>query len=444
MQDMLPTDVMGSEADIARAMADNEEAAARGFGFGPTAVRFGIEVVPDGQARYRQSHALWEKMAPAGKALDSLSAAVAREQRTDQVLHLREIKMAPTGEVLRKVGFPDPCGGEARHGRLLPERAWRQFTALEATVKDAVEDDGEEGERRRVFPAQAGLYLADPATPRVRRAQDINYHLGRAPQHAKVLLRGRTLREEEQLWAILGPRYNRECDADKAAALIKRHLPATGARGEMTYQDGRWSVDLLWHSRLLDHEKVVAGEVFQGGIRVTSADNGTERLRVKRALRRNSCRNFIIIDVAEVEVGSTHHNRKLAQWLVGQLRAANEALAPFVERWNLANQRALLDASRTDPGEAFGKLVETGLLVTPPGYSDKDFVDRLVAAHSAEGGYSAPRDRVIRIADATNAVSRAAHENAWSSPWIQQDLEEQAGQLLYQKVVWHRAPLEID
>lgn len=40
----------------------------------------------------------------------------------------------------------------------------------------------------------------------------------------------------------------------------------------------------------------------------------------------------------------------------------------------------------------------------------------------SEGGYTA--------ADLVNGITRAAHEAAWSSPWIADDLQRQAGALL--------------
>ena len=61
----------------------------------------------------------------------------------------RELKAALMAQLRNPVGHPDPCGGDARYGRIMPERAWRQLTALEATVKDAEEDDGEEAQPPR-------------------------------------------------------------------------------------------------------------------------------------------------------------------------------------------------------------------------------------------------------------------------------------------------------
>jgi hypothetical protein len=41
-----------------------------------------------------------------------------------------------------------------------------------------------------------------------------------------------------------------------------------------------------------------------------------------------------------------------------------------------------------------------------------------------------------------NAITRAAHESPWSNPWATDELEEQAGKLLYNHVVLSPAQME--
>lgn len=337
---MFPGDKMGTADDVQRALDDAQLALERGFALPDTVVPFGIEVVPDGQDRFRASHRDWEQMAAGRDVLQCLADCVKAEERQDRVLPLRDLRLTEYGELIRRVGHPDPCGTLAE-SRVLTEHAWRQLTGFAYSTSA----DGEERERRRVFPFGASQYLADPETPLVRRGSDVSYHLGRCPQSAQTLIRGRKRGDAAEIFAVLGPRYQTAADADKVAGILQQQQAhrLKGARGECMYKGGRWHLDLLWHSILPETSKVVAGEVFKAGIRVSSADDGSR---------------------------------------------------------------------------------------------GKEYVDRLVAAHHQEGGWTADPKHVITVADGVNAVSRAAHTYSWASPWMVQDQEEQAGALYQEVRVW--------
>ena len=102
--------------------------------------------------------------------------------------------------------------------------------------------------------------------------------------------------------------------------------------------------------------------------------------------------------------------------------AALASIEPFVKAWSACEQDSILDMG--DPAQCFTMLVEKGF-VKVAGVERKDLVGRLVKAWEFDRGAS--RANVI------NAVTRAAHTNTWKSAWAQEELEVQAGQLVYVK-----------
>lgn len=411
--------LLADAADIARATADAQIAREAGFTLPATVVPFGTKVIPEGQDRYRASRSAWEQMAPGGLVLDGLKRTVRAEQRSNRICALRDLEMAPTGELQRRIGAPDAMP--------LSRHAWEQLASLSYTGTDG------QG-RRRLLPAGADKYLSDPMTPIERRAAEVSYHLSKASGGGRVMLRTRE-RDEGEVFAVLSPAYCTDADADRVAEhMAGRRLP--GARGQALYDGGRWSIDLLWHSALESHESVVAGEIFQAGVRISSADDGTGKLKVSALLWRNLCLNFLIIGTASKET-STHHVRwsgTMGDWLQVAVDSALRSIEGFTGRWSEATRTAILGQHYGEPSEAFGKLVDLDFLGAPDGsgLSKKDYVERLVSAYYAEQ----VRGTYVTIADAVNAVSRAAHSTAWASPWMVQEQEEQAGALYQEVKVW--------
>lgn len=418
---------LADATDIARAENDARIARAAGFTLPATVVPFGTKVIPEGQDRYRQSRATWEDMAGAGAVLAGLGDRVRAERRSERVMALRDLEMAPTGELQRRIGQTRPLP--------LSRHAWEQLSRLSYTPE--VPEGQDSPGRVRLLPGGADKYLSDPMTPIARRAAEVSYHLSQAHAGGRALLRLRE-RQEGEIFAVLSPAYCTDADADKVADMLAaRKFP--GARGQAMYDGSKWSIDVLWHSAIEQGESVVAGEIFQAGVRIQSADDGTGKLRVQALLWRNLCLNFLVIGTACKET-STHHVRwsgTMGTWLQQAVDSALTSIDGFAGRWAEATKTAILGQHFGEPAEAFGKLVDLDFISPPEGsgLSDKDYVDRLVSAYYAEQGQGA----YVTVAATINALTRAAHSTPWASAWMSQEQEEQAGQLYQTVKVWAAA-----
>lgn len=106
---------------------------------------------------------------------------------------------------------------------------------------------------------------------------------------------------------------------------------------------------------------------------------------------------------------------------------AGHAMSEFADHWRAAHVTRVFNDSYTadDARAAFEKLVEGGFVNVKT--DDAAVVDKLVTAWRVEPGntYQA----------INRAITRAAHADTWKVDADTEALEEQAGQLLYNRVM---------
>jgi hypothetical protein len=215
-----------------------------------------------------------------------------------------------------------------------------------------------------------------------------------------------------------------ECQLAFRKALEK--LSTSEARGEFRMAGPRWTLRATFHSALLA-ELARVGEVFRAAVWVAGVDDGTGSVRVGVGVERARCVNLTTISVQEIR-GLRHNSRDFDAKLQDMLAHSVQKVAYFAEAWGEAAKQQVVEKvyDNLDPQAVFGELVRRGL-VKIPGVSPEDMVERLVRAWRVEPGYART--------DIINAITRAAHTETWKSPWVQDSLEEQAGNLVYNKLV---------
>lgn len=397
-------------ANTARAVAD--EAASRQAGLSPTppVYAIGMSVNEIGVRNFKNSREDVMSM-PDLQALEgTFCKLIAGEDRQDLLVPATSLAALPTGQII-----------DATHTWELGERGLAGLAA-------------------RVTPGGA-KYLAE--CPADLRAQNLNHWFQQATsvdtkateeagcevrKAQEVTLRTRRAAgggEGREIYAVTGPRYaSFDCDRvmREAAAAIGHD-----ARGKVMYNGARMTLDAMFHSNIKP-EHAVAGEMFKGMIRVRAADDGSGSVNVSLGLYRNLCRNLIIVAFDKVLVGSRKHiGAATIQSDIAELLAvANERIGLVVGKWSEANvEDVLARYNLQDVDQVFKGLVLNGA-VRATGVKPADMIQRLHSAWEREPGYTK--------AAILNAITRSAHEQEWKSWADAEELEETAGELLYQKV----------
>lgn len=281
--------------------------------------------------------------------------------------------------------------------------------------------------------AYKGLQARAPSDVPTGLRGNLNSWLGRKGASTVHL---RTLKREggRLAFAAVSDRYQ-AFDGDQAAELIARTLPPE-CRGSIRYggDGGRWQIEAHLARPFNAPGVARKDEIHSIAIRFRGADDGTGSVIADMKAIRWICSNGIkIADVALLErVRHVGARDRFVAGIEAAIGATERAARSFGEAWGVAHGRGFTCATSGEPltaGEAIKRLVARGDLHAPHA---RDLEERILAAWEAERGDTA--------GDVLNAVTRCAHESEWRSRWYQDDLEDQAGDLLYQPSRWALAP----
>lgn len=401
----------------ARAIADEAAARKAGFSPKPPIYTIGSQVNSTGVANFQKSRSTWDKLPSVPEACNKLIETIANEKREDLVVAAADLAVTAEGKLTRGGGT---------------------LTLTEKAI---------EGFARLVTPGGA-RYLSE--CPPALRADNLNYWLKQAyrvdakatkaagkdaalAQELTIRTRKATGKDAKgrEAYAVVGPQYA-ACDVD-AMAKIAADKIGGDARCDVTYDGFKVTLDVLFHSNIAPHN-AVAGEIFKGGIRIQTADDGSGSSRVKLMLWRNLCLNLIVLDWNKVLVGRRRHvgtSEALFTDIGAFVEQADERIKLVVDKWSECSAENVLE--RYDLGnveDVIKGLVLNGV-VKAPGISRDEMQARLRRAWEKEPGYSKT--------SFLNAITRAAHEEEWRSWEDVEDLESAAGELMYAKV-WNCVP----
>ena len=380
-------------------LQDEEKQALRG-GFAPAGLLFamGTALVADGTRAYRESRTSFEDMPFASAALADHTERIRAERRTDVRTPLSSLTMVPSGALQRDPGrAPLP----------ITEDAFRQLV------------------ERAGIPYGTGYLTRCPAH---LRATNVNYWLTRRAVSAKeVVLRARKIRDEWQGYAIVSPEYT-AVDSDVIAKAVAEAIPEH-ARASVVYDGTRTRINVLFHAPGDMDARV--GSNYKAGIQVTSGDTGNACLEVKALLYQAVCVNLTTAARAQDVLSAVHRGNNLQQQLQDAIQVAMSKVEPFVKAWQEAETRSLIEGSVVggDVEPAIVALVRSRLIPNPGGIKDEELVRRIRSCY-----WMAPN---ATVAGVVNAVTRAAHTSSWGSPWAQDELQDAAGEM-----VWNQLAVE--
>lgn len=358
-----------------------------------------------GQAKADKARAQVAAMPPLADSCKRLAEQIKAEARTTLTAQLSECRISDTGKLYRP--------GTDKPGIELLSQAYRGIVSRAP---------------RNVPSALRG---------------NVNSWLGRKSCFARDRAKFRVLKRpsgDYAAFACVSANERRgyvEFDADRCAETFARLMPAD-CKGVTKYQGdgGKWSVEA--HIARPFGVGESDREIHRIALRMTGADNGTASLKFDLKAFRLWCANgCAIVDTGLLKrIRHVGNPERLAEGIADALGLVNRAVDSFSARWRLANGERFKCAETgqdLDPHETFTRLAAE--LVGLPYVRKDEMRERMTTAWDKEPGDS--------VASIINAVTRMAHEQAedWASPWYQDDLEQAAGELLYQPV-WSLAPVE--
>jgi hypothetical protein len=424
-QQVTPAPVRGKTIDqegVVRGLRDEAGAIAAGFAPEKPIYALGTMVVTEGVRRFRESRRAFESLPLAVEACEALIETIKAEDRLDKVMDLPNLRANDDGTLYH-----------SGNGTYVPSE--RALTGLCGFAT----------------PGGAG-YLIN--CPNDLRAQNLNYWLPKALREDKVAtrqaLKAGEISEEENLqvpiqvkmrtrkiadstnreaYAIVGPEYG-DHNLDEIAAQVIKHVPG-GARAKVTYDGFRGRIDVAFHSDI-QPTKVVAGEIFQAGIRIATADDGTGSIKVTGTATRNLCLNLMILHKMKQDISRRSHrgtSEAIASDVEAGIQTAMAKMAYFADAWDNATMENVLEKfSLVHTEDSVKKLFQAltySKLVYVAGNNYKVMAEKMFQAWTKEPGYN----RTAFV----NAVTRAAHESTWSTPWVSDEVENQGSALLFKK-----------
>lgn len=387
--------------------------AGRGFAAPPPWFAAGTEMLPEGRARFASLARRHEDLPAFRDAAADVIRTIKAERRADVVLgDAGALRLLPDGTLSR---------GKAPI-RLEP-------LALKALI----------GRFPKAFPgAYQFLSLLDPAT----RADAVNAQLCRLSEYypedddRNIRIRARHLSGAWQAFTVVSPAYM-PMDADRTLeryvdTLDELDLP--DPRGVVAYNGETTDVTVraTWHAPHSFRPSV--GDVFDSGLTARSNDAGGGAHRAGNTFTRILCVNCTTVefgdDLRRVHRGSRQTDMtavgldRIGQDVGRIVRQSGEAARFFLDQWGTL-RRTPLDAitvggkRHTQPADFLKALVTSGDLDAD--VPRETMVDALLRGFKAEPGDT--------LADAFNAVTRAAHEGLLDEAqrWR---VEREAGALL--------------
>lgn len=375
-----------SQLAVERVRHHEQALTAAGFELESPLYAPGTRVLPLGDQRFHAERRRVEDLPAFVDAADRVCDTIRQEDREDVAIPLRAINMRPDG----KLDLDGYVLG-------LERGAFRQLAQLAGFGTGA-------------------SYLADHCDPELR-AQNVNRQLATQGDRRVVFRTRRRRGVQRHVYATVTPTYT-PVDADE---VLREVTPALGeAHAELLYDGTSVRGTALWMpNEIVD---LAAGDVFKAGVRVETDDAGRGRIRLSGAVWRNRCLNLIIVSESQVETLAQVHrgDREMILDRVSQsVDAARASVAMLLEAWGHAR------TVRVDVEALLREWVDERTVAVPGTRSAAD--REATYEHFLDAWRQEPGDT---LADAVNAVTRAAHENPLWDIGVREELERQASRLV--------------
>lgn len=441
----------------ARSRTDADALIAAGFSPSDPVYERGSRVVAEGVRNARRSRIDHEKKPLVLDATTELIGRVRAEQRRIVVVPSSKVGMDDAGRIVATGCTVDgrPAGDLSVHptrsafGALTSRLGYSGADYLSRMPVKARANDVNFW--RRVISGE------DPEA--AKEAAAIAVATGRRPvgEADRCAFRVRTKPNgNDEAFAVVSPDYS-PFDCDVIADAIRRTCLSTQemttpidggsftadlsqARGRVTYDGAKTRFEVMFHSNI-QPEVYVAGEFFKAGVLVRTDDTGGGSCKVVPVVWQNRCLNLIIVEAVKGDEISIRHVgdvRKLTRAFESAFRKSLGRLGHFLKAWGYACKDDVIAASKRVYGDMpadidkalpglFNGILSSGL-VTIPG-KRKEVVDELVKRWHADD--SGAKVHGLTRASLVNAFTRYAHEIHIEDPWAEDEIQRDAGRLLF-------------
>lgn len=353
------------------------------FVHGTPMIQYGINKAMAGRTQ-------WENLPMVEEGCDKLIDLIVAEQRHDMLVPIKDLSVDSMGIVR---GAPNVSG------LIMEPVSWQQIAK----------------------------YAPDEIDSRLR--SNLNTWMRDSKKSVKMRTRNpEPTTNMRQCFASVGKNYQ-AFDWDQLAGIIKTiQTYPSDARAEVKYDGARATFEIVLHNPY-EVQELGVGRTFRVAIVISSADNGTEGYQIRYKAVRIACVNCTLISDDSLVFTTTHRSKNVQEIVTQALQASSTALDGFATRWSDAYTKMYhdkYDGTSLGAEETFKRLIAARKVVIPHLTRDD------ILAHLMEAWNREPGDTVAHV---NSAITRMAHESAskWKSPWYQEDLEETAGELLYQK-----------
>ena len=390
----------------AKSLQEAEVLARHGYQMPEPWFAYGTKMLAMGEAKARELRAQSETLPYLRDGIEAFAERIAAERRVD----VRDVKLADL---------------RVNDSGLLQR---------------VVDDKGS----RLTLSSHAFSQLATQAPDDITGAARYNVNAWLDRKQASRTLRTRypnAANKTRDCYAIVSNKYT-VLDSQEFLRAAARSLP-TDSRVSIMYQDGRsrspktgrelpmrTRADVTLTNPFDVPEELGVGRVHELFIRLRTADDGTRGYSIVTGARRVSCINCTILTGHGASFRRRHVGNPddLRQLIENSLGEAGLAMAEFSGLWREANVQQIhdgYDGTTLSARAVYERLIAAGY-VKVPGHDGREAVEALLRAWELEPGDTA--------AAVNRAITRLAHEGSWRSIEDTEELEEQAGQLLYQRV----------
>ena len=384
---------------------------ARAAGFDDNDHKFlfgaGTLVADSGRKNYLAKRVKHEEMPWFSNVAEQLDETISAEHRVDEKVRIEQLDFNSDGSVW----WP----GSPVNGR--------------------IEAEAIPGISMLLGMPSAGEYLKG-CTPKVR-----NYNLEEWKNFNIVENMGEKIvnlrhRNGGSIFAFTGPQYQ-EIDTNRAARIVKDLVPSD-AKGEVTYDGRSARLRAVWMDTELPQDDIAVGDYLYCGIEIKTNDVGKGSVKVRAFIIQVKCINLNVttgwIDVLNMK----HDQRSYAgigeveRRIMQGVDQAIGSIKPFMEKWRESKIRSVLDESLhgIDVEPVFAALVHRRIVEKVVGVKDEEMIRRLKVAYW--------HDPSPTLRGVSNAITRVAHTCPWSSPWVEDDLQSVASEIIggrYQQIM---------